>query len=163
LIVAKVELPTVLLVRHAKAGQRRTWKGDDRLRPLSPAGRKQADGLIKQLANYKITRVISSPYKRCTETVEALANRLDLSIEDNDVLAEGGYGGAVLDFIGGLDANHAVVLCTHGDVLPDVLEAATQRYGIRLEDEPKWPKGSTWVLEPAGDKFVSARYLPPSA
>jgi broad specificity phosphatase PhoE len=160
--MAESKLPTVLLVRHAKAGQRRAWKDDDRLRPLSPAGRKQADGLIRQLSNYKITRIISSPYTRCTETVEPLANRLDLPVEEDDVLGEGGSGPAVLDFIEGMDANEVVVMSTHGDVLPDVLEAAARRYGMRLEDEPTWPKGSTWVLEPADNEFVSAHYLPPA-
>jgi phosphohistidine phosphatase SixA len=154
-------LPLLLLVRHAKAGQRRAWKGDDRLRPLTPAGRKQADGLIKQLAGQAVTRVISSPFARCVETVEPLANRLDLPVEEADVLGEGGDGEAALEMVDGMEG--AVVLCTHGDVLPQVLDAAAQRDGMRLEDDPKWAKGSTWVLEPAGGRYVSARYLPPSA
>jgi 8-oxo-dGTP diphosphatase len=161
--MAKTKLPTVLLVRHAKAGQRRAWKGDDRDRPLSPAGRKQADGLIKQLGGYRITKIVSSPYKRCKETIEPLANRLDLPVEEAEVLGEGSTGEAVLDLVAQMQGDDVVVLCTHGDVLPDALDAAARRDGMRLEDKPKWPKGSTWVLEPAGDKFVSARYLPPSA
>ena len=32
----------VLLVRHARAGDRSEWEGDDRLRPLDKKGRRQA-------------------------------------------------------------------------------------------------------------------------
>src|SRR4051794_27845038 len=35
----------VLLVRHAKAGERSAWHGDDRLRPLDPAGQEQTEEL----------------------------------------------------------------------------------------------------------------------
>ena len=38
------------LVRHAKAGERRLWDGDDLDRPLSPKGWKQADLLATRLA-----------------------------------------------------------------------------------------------------------------
>ena len=42
----------VLLVRHGDAGDRDRWQGDDRVRPLSPQGRRQALGLVEQLSGY---------------------------------------------------------------------------------------------------------------
>ena len=38
---------TVYLVRHAKAGERGVWDGDDQLRPLSGRGHLQARGLLE--------------------------------------------------------------------------------------------------------------------
>ena len=35
----------VVLLRHAKAGKRTEWRGDDRLRPLDPSGERQATEL----------------------------------------------------------------------------------------------------------------------
>ena len=40
---------TVYLVRHAKAGDRDSWREDDRLRPLSGRGRLQARALVDVL------------------------------------------------------------------------------------------------------------------
>ena len=51
------------LVRHAKAGDRTAWKGDDRLRPLSKEGRRQADSLARKLARLTTGQIVSSPYE----------------------------------------------------------------------------------------------------
>ena len=37
------------LVRHAHAGNRSAWRGDDRVRPLSAKGRAQADAIADAL------------------------------------------------------------------------------------------------------------------
>src|SRR6266511_1008153 len=79
----------VLLVRHARAGKRSKWEGDDRLRPLDKRGRKQAEGLVSLLAEYPIDRIASSPYLRCTQTVDPLAASRGLAVEERDELAEG--------------------------------------------------------------------------
>ena len=62
------------LVRHAKAGGRQEWRGDDRLRPLSKEGRRQADSLARRLARLTTGDLLSSPYLRCVQTVEPLAS-----------------------------------------------------------------------------------------
>ena len=63
---------TVVLLRHASAGHRERWEGDDRLRPLDKKGRRQADALCAILRERGISRVLSSPYVRCTQTVAPL-------------------------------------------------------------------------------------------
>ncbi len=40
----------IYLVRHAKAGERRVWDGDDEARPLSKLGWKQSEAIAKRLA-----------------------------------------------------------------------------------------------------------------
>jgi 8-oxo-dGTP diphosphatase len=50
--------------------------------------------------------------------------------------------------------------CSHGDVIPEILDELVRR-GTTLEDEPRWQKGSSWVLRWDGDRIATARYLPP--
>ena len=50
---------TVYLIRHAKAGDRDTWRDDDRLRPLSGRGHRQSRLLIDMLQDAKFDRVLS--------------------------------------------------------------------------------------------------------
>jgi broad specificity phosphatase PhoE len=79
---------TLYLVRHAKAGSRRDWEGPDRDRPLSRKGRRQAEGLVELLADRPVRRVLSSPYLRCVQTVEPLAEKLGLPVEQVAALGE---------------------------------------------------------------------------
>jgi phosphohistidine phosphatase SixA len=74
------------LLRHAHAGKKRAWAGPDSARPLSNAGRQEAHGLLTQLRDYPISRILSSPTLRCLQTVEALAQRRGLRVESADVL-----------------------------------------------------------------------------
>ena len=81
---------TVILVRHAAAGERSRWSGDDRLRPLDERGRRQATELAEALASRGVERVLTSPYVRCRQTVDPLAETLGLAVEERVELAEGG-------------------------------------------------------------------------
>jgi 8-oxo-dGTP diphosphatase len=147
----------VLLVRHAEAGDRERWTGDDRVRPLTRRGWHQAEALPEQLRDAPLTRVLSSPYVRCVQTVEPLAAAHGLTVEPTADLAEGAGHRPVIRLLGEVgDA----ALCTHGDVLQDVLEWLDRR-GVVLDGG--MAKGSTWVLDTVHGEVVSARYLPPPA
>jgi 8-oxo-dGTP diphosphatase len=78
----------VLVIRHARAGDRAEWQGDDRKRPLDKRGRRQAQALVDELAEFPLTRILSSPYDRCVQTVEPLAAARGLQIELRDELGE---------------------------------------------------------------------------
>ena len=112
----------ILLVRHAKAGSRRDWSGRDHERPLSRAGRRQAEGLVDGLRSYRPTRVLSSPYARCIQTVEPLATATGLDIEVAPELAEGASLDGLTNLIDDVD-DRVAVLCSHGDMSPAVLDA----------------------------------------
>lgn len=147
------ETAAVLLVRHAHAGERQRWDGDDRLRPLSDQGWRQARGLVGRLGAYGAARILSSPYIRCVQTVEPLARARGVAVETASALAEGAGReeiGALLGQVTGTPA----VLCTHGDVTGAVLDLVG-RAGARCA------KGSTWVLEADTGRLVAARYLDP--
>lgn len=149
----------VFVVRHAKAGSRRRFEGDDRLRPLSRNGRAQAKALVDLLVNSDVMRVLSSPYTRCIETVEPLAKKLGLEVELNEDLAEGADWSRALALIE--NAKEPLVLCSHGDVIGELMHHLEQR-GVPLDDD-RIEKGSTWVLQVEDGEVVKAHYLPPPA
>jgi broad specificity phosphatase PhoE len=152
---------TIYFVRHARAGDRSAWQGDDWLRPLSRAGRSQSRGIMDLLATAPFERVLSSPYVRCMETVVPLAGARRLAIEVEESLAEGGDIDSVLAVMR-KHMGTGALLCSHGDIIPAVLSnlAAT---GVDLGPDPRCPKGCIWVLDGAGSDVTSARYLPPPA
>ena len=77
------------LVRHAKAGSRHRWDGDDFERPVSASGRKQADAMAARLVDAGVTSLWSSPYVRCIETLEPLADLVGLPIHTDERLVRG--------------------------------------------------------------------------
>ena len=148
------------LVRHAKAGQRSGWDGPDLLRPLTRPGRAQAQAMTAWLANEPVARLLSSPYTRCVQTLEPLADKLGLEVEVTEALSEGNPFEPVLDLLATLP--EPSVLCSHGDLIPDTIEALLRR-GMLLDSQPDWRKGSTWVLTREGGVITRAYAVPPGA
>src|SRR5438046_2996658 len=146
------------IVRHAKAGDRDEWEGDDRLRPLNKAGRRQAQALAEGLKHERIDKVLSSPYVRCVQTVEPLAAALELSIEPRTDLEEGAGGESVIRLIEEFKGRNTV-LCTHGDVVEELVEQLIER-GLVSRARASNEKGGTWILEEQDGKITSAKYLP---
>jgi phosphohistidine phosphatase SixA len=121
---------TSVLLRHAAAGDREHWDGDDFHRPLDARGRREADALVALLRPFGVRRVVSSPYVRCVQTLEPLAAALGLQLEVDDRLAEG-EGAAALDLI----QEDGVVSCTHGDVVRDLVDCGLKKAAaVVLED-----------------------------
>jgi 8-oxo-dGTP diphosphatase len=150
----------IFVVRHAKAGNRERFQGDDTVRPLSPAGRRQAEGLVGCLRDEKVRRIVSSAYLRCTQTVEPLAKALGLAIEIDDRVAEGAALGATHELIRDV-TGVPTALCTHGDVIANLVVSLAET-GTPGADRFAWKKGSIWVLSVADDGTVeSAAYVPP--
>ena len=124
----RVRKPTQALVvlRHGHARSRKTWKKDDRLRPLLAAGRDEAFRLVPVLAAYDAGRVVSSGSTRCLETVAPYVETVGLDVETRDELSEEGCDEAeVATTVRRLvaDAQAGTVLCTHRPVLPHVFAA----------------------------------------
>jgi 8-oxo-dGTP diphosphatase len=151
---------SVFVIRHAKAGRRDDWPGDDRERPLNKPGRRQAEAIARRLAKEHVASLWTSPYVRCTQTLEPLGRALDLDVRIDARLAEETPVEDVLALLG--EAGDGAVLCTHGDVLPDLMNALVRR-GTRVLSPPNWRKGAIWELDaPDPDGFVAtARAEPP--
>jgi phosphohistidine phosphatase SixA len=152
-------MPMVYLVRHAHAGSKAEWDGPDLERPLSAAGRAQADGLVARLGGYAVGRILSSPALRCRQTVEPLARRRRLTVEPTDRLGVDASVDGLLALLGDPALGHAV-LCTHGELIGLAFERL-QAAGLGLPRPPRWPKGSTWVLGRSGGRVADASYLEP--
>jgi 8-oxo-dGTP diphosphatase len=151
-----VEVSTIYLVRHAKAGDRSSWDGDDTVRPLSGKGRRQAvaisDRLFDLIAAHPDAQLVSSPYIRCMQTLEPLAARLHSQVIPEPRLAEGYDREGALQLIATLP---------NGDVIPDVM-AALQRRRAEIIGDPDWRKGTVWVLaREDGEVTEAAVWAPP--
>ncbi len=126
----------LILVRHASAGNRDAWPGDDRRRPLDERGRVQAGELVERLASWPMAEIYTSPALRCVESVEPLAVARGLRLVARDELGEERQaldGARLLRQLAGRDA----VVCGHGG-----LEQALPR-------PQKWRKGAAFVLDGA--------------
>lgn len=150
------------LVRHAHAGSRKAWEGDDVDRPLSDRGWAQAEGIEKALADVGVDRLWSSAYVRCIQTLDPLAERLGLDTEVVDPLTEGGSGAEALDLLlYAARSGLTVAACSHGDVIPAVVATALGR-GARLDGPASAAKGGRYVLSVADGAVAAMRYVPPT-
>ncbi len=146
----------LFLIRHAQAGDRTSGQRD-RYRQLTAEGHDRAGELARLLADQGITRILTSPATRCIQTVAPLGQALGLELEEDDELWEGTPTPAVLARLepaGG--ATGALAACSHGDVIPEVVEAVA-RAGAVVSGRG-CAKGSIWVLEHDGSAWVRATY-----
>jgi 8-oxo-dGTP diphosphatase len=149
----------LLVVRHADAGDKRTWRGPDMLRPLSPTGHRQADGLVVRLEDYPVERILCSPTLRCQQTVEPLARDRMLRIESVPELGVGTTPAQLLTLFWDLELRSSV-LCTHGEGIGLLLTRLIADV-LQVEDPLDWPKGSTWLLQRTDHRQVRGRLLAP--
>ncbi len=150
---------TVYLVRHAKAGERRVWTGDDTQRPLSHKGERQAKAIATRLKKKGATKLYSSSYVRCVQTLEPLGELLGQTVETDPRLFEDEPFEPVLEMLA--EVPDGSVLCSHGDIVPAVIRALRRR-GMEVDTPADWRKGSSWVLKRKGDRITRGKVWPPA-
>lgn len=106
------------------------------------------------------SRLFSSPYVRCVQTLEPLAVDRGLPLEAADELAEGAPIGAALELMLAVSSAGPAAFCTHADVMMDSIEELLAA-GIPLEGPLEFKKAATWILETRDRNLVGGRYLPP--
>ena len=149
----------VYVLRHAKAGTRERWPGDDIDRPLTKNGWLQAHALADRLADAGAAAVLlSSPYVRCMQTLEPLAERLGTKVVADDRLTEGVPFEPLLALVESTPTGS--VLCSHGDIIPDLI-GALHRRGAHLTTDADWRKAAVWVLHRERHKIDSLACWPP--
>ncbi|MGI8871911.1 MAG: NUDIX hydrolase [Candidatus Limnocylindria bacterium] len=155
---------TVLLVRHGSAGSRRTWRGEDRDRPLDECGLQQADELVRLLVHFDPSRILSADYARCRQTVQPLADTLGISIVDEPMLSESGYPEheeAAVQLVRTLGQAHgASVAASQGDVIPDLIARVAAGDDVDVPLPARSEKGGTWALTFRGERLAAAEYFP---
>ncbi|KUI32161.1 NUDIX hydrolase [Mycobacterium sp. IS-1742] len=157
---------TVLVVRHATAGSKSRYRGDDRKRPLDKHGRAQAESLVGQLLAFGADRLHAADRTRCEQTIEPLAQELGETVHPEPALTEEAYAEdkkaarrRVLEIAAEAgEAGHTPVICSQGKVIPDLIEWWCNHDGVR-PDKSRNRKGSTWVLSLAGGRLVAADHI----
>jgi 8-oxo-(d)GTP phosphatase len=144
----------ILLVRHAKAGKRSEWRGDDNDRPLEPAGTAQAQRLVDLLLAFTPDRVVSADPVRCIETVRPLADRLGLTVRVDPVFGDESYAAAPAateDAVLALaKPGKVTVVCSQGTTIPALID----RFG-RGAQESETRKGEMWALSVVDGNVVA--------
>jgi 8-oxo-(d)GTP phosphatase len=156
---------TVLLVRHARAGQRESYQGSDESRPLDGKGRRQAQALVPQLVPFAPAEVRSAPMERCRATVAPLAEQLGVQVQPEPALTEDAYRddpARARKRLAELAENWqsaaglgAIVTCSQGGVIPGVVKTLAARADLPVP-QVSTPKASWWVLTFDGKRLAQA-------
>ncbi len=147
----------LFLIRHAVAGVRNNLDPSDDRRPLDHVGINQALAIAAGWTGDDVEAIFSSPALRCVQTVEPLAERLGLKVQIAPELFEGASTSRSIEYVRSF-TGRSVVLCSHGDVIPDVLRnlevGGSQLHGRGCG------KGSIWQLDNSTDRIESGTYTP---
>lgn len=170
----QTEYKTLILVRHGKAESRKSWQGSEATRPITPLGSAASYALGRELACYAPNRIVSSPWKRCVETVATFAHDSSLYIEQIAELTEDHHEdkpkstlSVLISEIQNLDCNaqntqntqnteaninNSTVMCLHRPIIGtffDYLRGITKPRAhkrILSQKSPYMPTGSAIVL-----------------
>jgi 8-oxo-dGTP diphosphatase len=152
-----------LLVRHAHAGERKAWRGNDNLRPIDELGQAQAGGLGVVLALFEPKRLYSATPLRCKQTLQPLADKLGLPIIIDSAFAEPADPAEVpakvriaVARLAESRSGETAVICSQGKLIPPLLAALT---GAADPAPYKTPKGGGWLLTWSGDRLLGLSRL----
>ena len=156
---------SVLLVRHASAGSRAKWNGDDRLRPLDEGGEEQAEELVRLLSRFEVDAILSANYLRCAETVRPLSESIGVAATEDPLLGEDGFSGnepAAVQLIRKLGRpGSAAVACSQAGVIDELVDRLATADGVDIDGPLSLKKGGVWALSFDDHKLVGAERLPP--
>ncbi len=128
----------VLIVRHARARSRSSWPDEDQLRPLDTRGLAQAGALVPLLAAFRVQRLLSSPARRCTDTLRPYAAAKELPIRLKKGLSEEGFAArperAGRHLRRALERGTPVAVCSHGPLVPALLETLRQHVDVTSDE-----------------------------
>lgn len=142
-LVAADRLKTfaVIVLRHAKAVPPASWDGPDATRPLLHRGLDQAASIAPAIAAWRPARVLSSPAARCLATVEPLAALTGVPVKQvvgiSQDAYEDGKAAAAKTIAKRIAKRESVVLCTHGPLLPELIQSAVKATGTTMDDAMK--------------------------
>lgn len=122
----ELETRAIIVLRHAQAMPRSEWSKTDGDRPLTSIGELQAKSLTKLLGAFNIRRVVTSPWKRCLDTVKPFGKKQKLTIIERSQLSELGNkrnpAKTTRVIKDSLKEHKSMILCTHRPALPTVLD-----------------------------------------
>ena len=120
----------IIIARHTKAKPRANWSAAEDERPLAGTGKRQALALARLLTAWEPSRVLSSPWLRCVQTVAPYVNEYSLTVKEKKSLSEAGaerHPKRTAKTIASLfEKGTPALVCTHRPVLPVVLDAVAE-------------------------------------
>ena len=171
----QLQVRSLVLVRHAKAVSRATWGygiNSEITRPLVMGrGQAQARDVAALLSAYGVGELVSSPWKRCVDTLAPYAHGCGLDLRSDEAftevsaltvpelmqasfrdLLERGSGGEP-------EPSYPLALCVHRPCLPLLFETLREYMGPELAT--KLPDSDPW-LRPGQAVVVHLRRRPAS-
>ncbi len=179
----QLQVRSLVLVRHAKAVSRATWGygiNSELTRPLLMGrGQAQARDVAALLSAYGVGQLVSSPWRRCVDTLAPYAHGcgLDLHTDEaftevsalttpeimqanfRDLLERGSGGSLVREPVGWPEPGYPLALCVHRPCLPLLFETLREYMGPELAT--KLPDSDPW-LRPGQAVVVHLRHRPAS-
>src|SRR5579885_2972900 len=154
--MASRPLATLIVVRHA---HRDKSEGKDTDNGLSSKGKKQASKLLehykKEFGKLESVKILSSPKKRCVETVQPIAELMKTKVHTSGLLDEGPeLEDRARKFLADWkrEGSGVCIICSHGDWIPLFLELAT---GVPTD----LAKGGWAQLETVDGRLVITRLI----
>ena len=164
-VAGPAKTTSVLVVRHGSAGSRSKWEGDDRRRPLDELGWEQAEELVRLFSRFGVAAIVSADFVRCEQTVQPFSEAIGTAVERDPVFSERGYPGHEAQALNALrdfgQSGVPTVVCTQGDVIPDLLTRLTGEDHVDPPSPLPGKKGSVWVLSFDGKHLFSVEHFPP--
>lgn len=141
----------LVLLRHGKAMARGDWAESDDERPLSEVGEDQARLLARLLPLFGVAVTITSPSKRCRDTLGPLSTQLGRPLDTDPRWSEQALNqdprACRQALTQALKSPDALVVCTHRPNLSFLAERLDRAIvgGSDLADA-KLPPGHAWIL-----------------
>ncbi len=124
----------IIALRHAKA-EPDSGEGDA-ARPLTARGKQQAEALVPLLRAFNPKSILTSPAKRCVDTMKPLARVLELEIKREPALSQDAWEGLTGEpprealerlLAKRIAKRRPTVVCSHSPVLPEILDTVVRR------------------------------------
>ena len=137
----------IIVLRHARAGRKLPDRSKDFKRALDGKGREDALRLPRIIEEHLHPKaIVSSPYRRCVQTVEPLASDLNLPVMEDKRFASGTGPRLVRQAF--LDVPASSVISTHGEII-----------ALLFGDRVRCAKGAFWVVERYESKLSPRLYV----
>ena len=118
----------IIVLRHGRAVPPASWDGPDATRPLLHRGLEQSRSVAPAIAAWGPVKLISSPAARCLATIEPVATLTGLAVKQSVGISQDAFEDGVArvrkTMRKRLAAGVAVVLCSHGPVIRDLIDEA---------------------------------------
>lgn len=129
----------LIALRHAKTIPRERWDGPDATRPLLQQGLDQAASVAHGVAAFRPRRIISSTAVRCAMTVGPTARITGIDPKLDHRISQDAWerGDSHVERVVAkrLAAQQSTLLCSHGPVLPAIVEAIGRQTGTPISRE----------------------------